>query len=99
MKKFIVGAVAAALLAFTTANASGPLYPFTSAVAVVPNDTTNLPQVALSLWIGGAGNLNVDMYNGQTVLISGITAGTLLPIKVRRVRATTTTATAIVAFY
>jgi len=67
--------------------------------AVTPSDTVNLPQLTRGLWIGGAGNVEVDMSNGDTVLFSGVSAGSLLPLRVRRVRAGATTATLIVAVY
>lgn len=69
------------------------------AAAVTPSDTADLPSIAVSLWVGGAGALSVIL-EGDTspVLISGIVAGTLLPLRVKRVRATGTTATLITAF-
>lgn len=74
--------------------------PAMGAAVVTPNDSTDLTvSPTRSLWIGGAGNVNVDMADGTTVLFSGISAGTLLPVQVKRVRATSTTATLIVALY
>lgn len=74
--------------------------PAVSAASVTPNDSTDLAFTPTrALWVGGAGNINVDMADGTTVLFSGLAAGTLLPIQVKRVRATTTTATLIVALY
>lgn len=71
--------------------------PAQNAVAVTPNDTTIIG--CRSLWVGGAGNLTVDFKDGNTgVVITGVPAGTLVPISVLRVKAATT-ATAIVALY
>lgn len=70
---------------------------FRNAAVVAPNDGTNLPSSAISLFVGGAGNLVVDMENGATVTFTGVVAGTILPIRVVRVRSTLTTATNIVA--
>lgn len=72
------------------------------AVAVAPSDANNLftankDQTCLALWIGGAGTLKVDMQDGSTVTFSGVPAGTLLPIQVKKVYATGTSATLIVA--
>ena len=69
------------------------------ASAVTPSDTAFLPQVSRGLWIGGGGNVNIEMADGVPVLFSGIAAGSLLPLRVRRVLATATTATLIVALY
>lgn len=50
------------------------------------------------LWVGGAGNLDVVFENGTAATISGVGAGTLLPISVRKVLASST-ATLILALY
>ena len=70
--------------------------PSSDAAAITPNDTDELAVYERSLYIGGAGNINVDTVDGTTVLFTGVTAGSVLPIRVKRVRATSTTATAIV---
>jgi len=77
-----------------------------NALAVTPNDTVDiagLPTTAegtRALLIGGAGNVTVDMVGvGTNILLTGLSAGQLLPIRVTRVYLTGTTATAIVAFY
>ncbi len=74
--------------------------PATSAEAVVPNDSTVL-EATRGLWVGGAGDIVVVMSggDGSSVTLSGVTAGTLLPLSVIGVDATDTTATLIVALY
>lgn len=72
--------------------------PYRDAVAVTPNDSTVIP-VTRALFIGGAGNINVRTVNGTTILLSGITANTILPLAVDKVLSTTTTATLIRALY
>lgn len=80
------------------ATAGLPDWPAIRASAVNPNDSADLPFVSRALWVGGAGSISVDMAeSGSAVVIAGIPAGTLIPIRVRRVRTTGTTATAIVA--
>lgn len=75
--------------------------PAWDAAAVTPNDGADLPKIATrALWIGaGDGTLSVVMSGGTTVAFAGVAAGTLLPIRVDRVRATGTGATGIVALY
>ena len=75
--------------------------PAWDAVAVTPNDSADLARVATrALYIGGGdGTLSVVMSSGNTVAFTGIGAGTILPIRVDRVRATGTGATDIVALY
>jgi hypothetical protein len=70
--------------------------PASDAVAVTPSDTEDLAVYARSLFIGGDGDINVDMVDGTTVLFTAVKAGSVIPIRVKRVRATSTTATAIV---
>lgn len=69
--------------------------------AVTPNDSTNLPLgTAAALWVGGAGNVAIlaDI-DTSAVTIVAIPAGTILPIRTKRVLSTGTTATSIVALY
>lgn len=73
--------------------------PAEGAVAVTPSDSTDLTYMARALYIGGAGSVNVDVADGTTVVFAGLAAGTILPVRVKRVRATSTTATNIVALY
>jgi hypothetical protein len=75
-----------------------PSGPSATARAVTPSDTTTLGG-ARALWVGGAGNLTLDFADGTTnVVITGVPAGTLLPIAPLRVKAATT-ATNVVALY
>ena len=69
------------------------------AAAVTPSDTVDLTSVARGLYVGVAGNVNVVMPDGATVLFANAGSGTILPVNVRRVMATSTTATSIVALY
>lgn len=74
--------------------------PADSAVVITPDDNTDLVNNTKSIYVGGTGNLSVVMLgDGSTVLFSGIPAGAILPIQVKRIRATGTTASLIVALY
>lgn len=87
------------------------LSPVVMAQAVTPSDSTDLQYTTRGLYVGGAGNVTVDMYgplnpngpdrslNPVTVTFTGVTAGSILPIACRRVRSTGTTATGIVALW
>lgn len=74
--------------------------PAWTAAAVTPADA-DLPTLPTKgLYVGGAGNVAVVMAGGgAAVTFSGVSAGTVLAIRVDRVNATNTTATAIVALY
>lgn len=70
------------------------------AVSVTPNDLTDLSEPGAALYIGGAGNVKVNMASeGTAITFVGIPAGSFLPILVNRVYATDTTATSILAIY
>jgi len=74
--------------------------PAIDAVAVSPSDSADLPGgLCRALWIGGAGDISVITAKGTTVTISTVPAGTLIPLRVTRVRLTNTTATNITAWY
>jgi hypothetical protein len=66
--------------------------------AVTPHDDNDLDYVTRAIYVGGTGNINVTMDGGETVILVAVQRGTMLPLRVTRVLATDTTATAIVAF-
>lgn len=68
------------------------------AVAITPADTPSNDTWADGLYVGGAGNVTVITNAGSTSLFSSVPAGTILPVKVRTVKSTGTTATLIVGF-
>jgi hypothetical protein len=64
-------------------------------VDVDTDDAVDLDDPSDALWVGGAGTLKVNTVGGQTVTISGVAAGTLLPLRVTRVWENGTSATLI----
>ena len=68
----------------------------TGVEAITPNDSTVLATTR-GLYVGGAGNVAIQAADGTTATLSGVVAGTVLPIQVVKVNATGTTATNIVA--
>jgi hypothetical protein len=72
--------------------------PAPNAIAVTESDSEDLSSFSRAIYIGGDGNLTVEMASGQEVTFTGLIAGTVLPIRVRKVK-TATTATNIVALY
>lgn len=71
--------------------------PARRAEAVTPSDNADLPNASRSLFIGGAGNLQITTVGGDTVTLVG--ASGFIPICVARVHAASTTATSIVALW
>ena len=73
--------------------------PAAHAVAVTPNDGTDLTYPARALYVGGAGDVVVIMHGGETTTFKAVQVGTVLPLIVTRVKSTGTTATNIVALW
>jgi hypothetical protein len=76
--------------------------PATSAAVVSPNDSTDLTTYARMLYVGGAGSLKVTTVDGDTFTFPAITAGSLIPLRVKRVWLTPdsgTIATGIIALH
>jgi hypothetical protein len=73
---------------------------FVDAAAVTPNDGADLPGgPCQGVYVGGAGTLTVVTKAGTSVLFAAVPAGTTIRLRVRRVMATGTAATSIVALY
>lgn len=73
--------------------------PARDAAAVVPNDFADLVQLPRALFVGTAGNVAVVMAGGQSVVFENCAAGVVLPVRAARIRATGTTAGALVALW
>ncbi len=76
---------------------SGLDSPAANAVAVTPSDSVDLAVSARSLYVGGAGDVQVITTGGDTVTFVGLAAGSILPVRCSRVFATSTTATSIIS--
>jgi hypothetical protein len=66
-------------------------------VEVTPHDTNNLTSPSRGLYIGTAGDVKIMAVNGSIATFIGAASGSVLPIQAKRVYATGTTATNIVA--
>lgn len=74
--------------------------PASHAFNITPSDAANLANNTRYVFVGGAGNLKVDTVGGETLMITGLTAGSVLPLRVKKVYATGgTTATNLVGLY
>ena len=74
--------------------------PARNGFSVAPDDNTDLPVSCRSLFVGGAGNLSVILVGDSSpVAFTNISQGTILPVSVKRVLTSSTTATDIVALY
>lgn len=57
------------------------------------------PNEGSVLYVGGAGNLNVMTAAGDTVLFTGLAAGSFVPVQVVKILSTNTTATLVLALW
>ena len=69
-----------------------------SFAAITPHDSTDMP-LTRAIYVGGAGNVVAVTADNAAITFTGVPAGTVLPIRARRVNSTSTTATAMVALY
>lgn len=69
------------------------------AVAIAPNDSTDLARVSRYIYVGGAGDVKVDMGRSGTVTLKAVPVGTMLHMAAKRVYNTGTTATFLIEFY
>ncbi len=67
--------------------------------AITTSDSTDFSASPRAIYVGGAGNISVYTSANTTVVFNNCQAGTVLPIKVKRVNTTGTTATNLIALY
>ena len=83
-----------------TGDVNGQNAPYFGAVAVTPADGSDLPLAPTrALYIGVAGDVVVDTLGGDSTITFKAAPVGVLPVRVKRVRSTGTTATNILALY
>ena len=83
---------------FKTEQNTGLTEPLRGAFAITPSDTVDLPKVTRQVLFTGAGNVVVIWADG-TETTEAVTAGARLDWRIRRVKATGTTATGMRGYY
>lgn len=71
--------------------------PATFGFPISPSDTQFLEELTRGIWVGGAGTIILMLSSGRIVALSGAVAGSLVPVKAKKVYLTGTTATNLVA--
>jgi len=66
---------------------------------ITPSDTVDLPTLTDGVWVGTGGNVAAVMQNNQMPVVLAVPSGAWIPLAARRINATNTTATGIVALY
>jgi len=71
--------------------------PATQLEVVSKSDTVDLTNIARALFVGGAGNVAFVLLDDTAVTMTGIVAGSVIPIVFKRINSTNTTATNMAA--
>lgn len=83
-----------------TSHATALSSPARNGFLITPNDGADLAIVCRSLFVGSAGDVSVILAkDSSSVVFKNVQIGSLLPVSVKRVEATLTTATDIVGLY
>jgi hypothetical protein len=67
--------------------------------AITPSDTTILDVPTRGIYVGVAGDVSVTDEFGHTVVFLAVPVGVVLPVRVKRILATNTTATNLIAMW
>ena len=74
-------------------------YQAIKAVSITADTDNDLAIIGALIFVGTGGNLEVTTVSGDTVIYKNLPDAYTLPVQVRRVKATNTTATDIIAQY
>jgi hypothetical protein len=73
--------------------------PAANGIAITTNDSLDLANVTRGIYVGGTGDVKVNLAGSGTVTFSAVPVGTILPVRASRVYATGTTATLLIGLY
>lgn len=68
-------------------------------VAVTPDDDNDLAEISRAISVGADGDLEVIAADDTAAVVVAVKAGTLYPLRAKRVLSGSTTATGVVAWY
>ncbi|GJQ63521.1 MAG: hypothetical protein SCALA702_25740 [Melioribacteraceae bacterium] len=74
--------------------------PALNAFNVTPHDINELSNVTRAIYVGTGGDINITLRDDSTpVILKNVSSGTLLPLRVKLVKTTSTTAQDIIGLY
>ena len=76
--------------------AAGLTSPAIDGFAITPSDTALLPELVRAIYIGDGGTLVLELSAGTVLTFSGVPGGAILPVRAQRIKATGTTAGALI---
>lgn len=77
-------------------HAAGLMTPAEDGFAISPHDTNDLARTPRSIFVGGAGSIVLVTAKGTELTFNGLAAGSVLPVRASKVKATGTSATFLV---
>lgn len=80
-------------------SAPGLSSPAVDGTMIVPNDSNDLPHVTRAIYIGAAGRISAQLASGATIDLEAVPGGTVLPLRVRKILASGTTAGGLVGLW
>lgn len=107
MKRNVIAALIGLTLLALAFQAGAVTYPQptsteTSSIvaSITPNNGITFTQSCRAIYVGTAGSVTLDATSGGTnIAFAGATAGSVLPVRTKRVYSTGTTATGLVCLY
>ncbi len=77
--------------------ADSVIAPAQTCFAIIPNDSSDLPQATKAIYIGQGGDVTLRAVSAdQDVIFRNLASGTILDVRIRSIRAAGTTASDIV---
>ncbi|MBD3787803.1 MAG: hypothetical protein IE922_12720 [Sphingomonadales bacterium] len=73
--------------------------PISRAFAITPDDDSDLPFITRGIYLGAEGDLTVTLIDGDIVTFTGLAAGGIHGMRIRRVHATGTTAGSLLGVF
>lgn len=70
---------------------------YIGAFAITPG--TAFPFTPRAIYVGGAGNINATGMDGNAIVFTGLTAGSILPFRAASIASGSTTATLLLGLY
>ncbi len=86
-------------MATPSTNVENTSAPAIYAGAVTASDSANLSSISRAIYVGSSGDVAAVMPDDAVVTFVAVQAGSILPVRIKRVNATGTTAANIIALY
>jgi hypothetical protein len=72
---------------------------YSHAFSITPSNTVDFTYATRAIYVGTAGAIAVVTINGEVVIFNAVPAGTIIPIRAKRINSTGTGASNLVGLY